>query len=782
MNHRISLNGTWNFSFTAPTGELISTTAQVPGNREPVLQQLGLLDDYLPADRIDATEPFDWVDDWCYTTSFSAPLLSAGHRQELVFEGIDSIAEIYLNGAKLGDTENMHLAYRFDVTDRLQPTNELKVVIRSSELWARQFIHDQSAAHVGFPGYYDSSAYLRKARHQYGWDNAPRLLTGGIIRSVYLEQLPPCRLEDVYLYTAKITEKEAVIGAHWVYRTDAKSLRGYTVRLSLLDGERVVFTNEKPIRFTQGASQYQIPMEDVTLWWPAGWGEPFLYTLRLEILANGVVSACHEAPFGIRTVKFDWVEDLNADGTGNFRFIVNGEPIFIRGTNWKPLSPMGAEADAKTASEVELRDLIALHCNMVRIWGGGIYEDHAFYDFCDRHGILVWQDFMLACEVPPTDERACALYAKEAEFILRKLRNHTCLALWCGDNENDKCIYWLHPQGGILPSDMAISRRVLKDAVRRHDPYRSYLPSSPYISDTEFRAMQAGGPTNHLPDIHFYPNAVEFHQKLRELPSLFISEVGPMPVNAIAVNERIFERERPRAERLWDAPVLPTDPPHHFDTLHQDDNYFTVWRNSAKALCMDRYGRDFTLDEFKDCTLAVNLACAEIYKDVVEYCRIHPLKTGVLWWSLWDMFPMLYNYSVIDCDGNRKLPYFWLRQAQQEVALIATRPANGEAMHLYLANDTLKEQAISYTVTAYDAKGNARIAAEGSLTAAKNAVTDLGVLEDHGAELLILRWERGGKVDTNHALTAFSDFDTCREWVAIIARECGMEEEILELQ
>ena len=198
--HKILLDGSWKLSFTHPDGDSrIETVVDVPSNVEPYLVKLGLVKDYMPADDAYAMQKFEAIDDWTFETEFDAPVCEAGFSQQLVFEGIDTVAEIYLNGEHLLDCENMHMAYRADVTDLLQAHNHLRVVIRSSELYARERLHD--ALSFGRDGMtnYDSQSHLRKARHQWGWDNAPRCLTAGIIRSVYIEQLPPNRFEDVYL-------------------------------------------------------------------------------------------------------------------------------------------------------------------------------------------------------------------------------------------------------------------------------------------------------------------------------------------------------------------------------------------------------------------------------------------------------------------------------------------------------------------------------------------------------------------------------------------------------
>ena len=779
---RISLNGEWKLSFHEPFAEnLIETTITVPGNVEPTLQRLGLVADYMPADSLHATTPFTAVDDWTFSTRFTAPALVEGERYSLCFEGIDTLAEVYLNGRRLLDCNDMHMAYTADVTDHLSDhpqEMELTVVIRSSELWARERAHEAfSDAHGNRTSFYDSQAFLRKARHQWGWDNAPRLLSAGIVKDVYLEILPPNRFEEVYLYTRSIGEKEIVAGASFRFATDRKYLMEQRLRFSLLDGERVVFSEEKPLFFTQGRHYSKIPADAVELWWPAGLGAQKLYTVRLEILERDAVLAAHEELFGIRTVKLERTGDINEKGEGNFLFYVNGLPVFMKGTNWKPLDPLASEAHRKTAEGKALAELSALHCNMVRIWGGGIYEDHVFFDYCDRHGILVWQDFMLACEIPSRDRAYGELVAAEATQIVKKLRNHPSLAVWCGDNEDDEHIFHTMKDSYLTPSHQRISREVLKDVVIRHDPYRAYVESSPMVTDTvQVKRERKEGYA--CTEKHLYAHPDKFAQALRDCRSFFLGETGPIGTNAITVNKKALERERKRAERLWNSPRLGGP------DQHQTDEYFVNWRLIGKACVSDFFGRDFSLDELEDYALALNLLCAECFKDVIEYSRVvYPKKTGVLWWSLYDMWPMLFNYSVIDWEGNRKLPYYWIRQSQQDVALVVVRENTGEPPALYAVNGTLRNVAISYTVTAYNAEGEAREIACGNTVQAGNCAGWLQKLNEPAApELWVIRWQADGKEYANHFLTGKADLDTCRCWARIIAEACGFAGALAELR
>lgn len=782
--NKILLDGKWKLSFTLPDGNRrIETTVDVPCNVEPYLLELGLLDDYMPADNAHATQRFEAVDDWTYETAFDAPVCQEGATERLVFEGIDTVAEVYLNDEKILDCRNMHMANCADVTGRLQAHNVLRVVIRSSELYAREHLHDMLSSGRDGMTNYDSQSHLRKARHQWGWDNAPRLLTSGIIRSVYLEQLPPNRFEEVYLYTDKIASDHVLLGANWICRTERKDLSNHRMRVSLLDGENEIFSQTERMLFVQGLCRFAVPRERIKLWWPCGFGEPKLYTVRLEMLDGDSIIASYEQPFGIRTIRLDWTEDREADGAGSFEFFVNGEPIYIRGTNWKPLDPLASLADQKLKTGKALQEIKNLNCNMVRIWGGGIYEDSCLFDFCDQNGIMVWQDFMFACEIPATDDDYCDLVAREAAYIVKKYRNHPSLAVWCGDNENDKVMQHLHQNSCALPSDSRVSREILKKAVLCNDPYRNYLPSSPVVSDRTFIETTKGNLIHRQTERHLYPEIYLEPAAIRACGNIFLGETGPFWTNAIAVNEEIFARERKRAERLWDEPF--TMPLARNATIfHQSEYYFKRWHQSGRDACERLLGRDFSFDEFKDFTLALNFLCAEDFKDLIEYCRVsRPEKTGLIWWSLMDMFPMLFNYSVIDCFGGRKLPYYWIRQSHQEFALLGVRREIGGELALYAVNDTLQKHTASYTVTAYDREMSSRVIASGICSQGPNS-TDLiqRIAEPDEPQLWIIRWTENEKTYTNHVITKNSSYNVTRKWVEVICRETGVYDEVLELK
>ena len=763
------LDGEWQLTFTEPSTEkIMSAKVNVPCNIEPTLLEMGLIDDYMPADNDMACAVFESVDDWKYTKVFDAPKSKSFYKRELVFEGIDTIAQIYLNGELICDCSNMHLTYRIDVGDKLlEANNKLEVVIRSGELWARNHIKEALVESRHATSCLDSMTFLRKPRYQWGWDNAPRLLTSGIVRSVYIEDFSDCYFDEAYFYTKTISEEIIGFGAEWIFNTDDKYIRDYKIRFTLSDDSGTVYEQWEKVYFTQGTIRCEIPKEKISLWWPEGYGEAKLYNAKLELYKGEELRAEHTERIGIRTIKLVHSEDIKKGGNDEFAFYVNGVKIYAKGTNWKPLHPLTAIADKKTKEKTALKELVNLHCNMVRVWGGGMYEDSSFYDFCNENGIMIWQDFMFACEVPTDDKAYCESVKKEAVQIVKKYRNHPSLAVWCGDNEDDLCVEWISKGSNALPSDNVISRQILKSVTVRNDPYRSFIESSPYYSDRCYKKEE----TCSLAEIHAYPRYYNFCDTIKNANAKFIGEVGPGEIFPVSISDSIFEREKERAKRLWNSDEKINE------QFHQADGYFAEWRRSCKKLCTEKFGKDYSLEDWKEMAFAVNLTAAEEFKFVAEYSRVNfPRKTGVLWWSLIDMWPMLFNVSVIDSEYGRKMPYYWLEKAQQDSCLIFMKNESKDVWELYSSNCTSDTHLIEYSVTAYDENGNCDVIAKGKYNQKENCSELLQCIANPDKpELWIAEWKDNKNVYRNHAITGFSSIETMKLWAEIISEKYKIE-------
>jgi beta-mannosidase len=523
------------------------------------------------------------------------------------------------------------------------------------------------------------------------------------------------------------------------------------------DGKQLA-SGDMKVHFIRGKVNFQLPRNETPLWWPRGFGDANLCDIELTFKKDDTTLCSWQSKWGLSRIRLDRDQGITPDGKGEFKFVVNNEPCYIMGTNWKPTDAIPARAEEKVLPLLEsARDL---GCNMIRIWGGGFYENDKFFNWCDENGIMVWQDFMFAGEYPILDNAYCDVVANEARAIIESLRNHVSLAVWCGDNEDDEFLHWNHSETSILPSDNKISREVLKQAVLRFDPYRKYIESSPYISDTNWKERHAPdvedwktrhpkNVTEYMCEVHLYTSVPTLPKVLRECKSRFIGETGPYYTCAISDNKDIFAREYPRLARLWDE-YLPTNKRNI--QHHQTDTYLQTWVQVSRELCTTWFNRDFTLEQWSDFKFGVNVICSSIYKEVIEYCRIdRPNKTGVMWWSLADMWQMLFNYSVIDSEGGKKMPYYWIKQSQQPFALMMVRYELDGEIALYSANNTLENHFGNYRIVAIDENNNERVVALGEYNEPKNNSRMLQrIPEPKSPTLFIIQWNENGKTSYNH--------------------------------
>ncbi|MFW5744050.1 MAG: glycosyl hydrolase 2 galactose-binding domain-containing protein [Spirochaetota bacterium] len=743
----------------------------------------GLMGNPFPPDDYHATREWERVDDWVYETVFDAPAVGAGapgtgagprprDEIDLLFEGIDTIADVWLNDELVLHAENMLVPHAVSVTERLRPrANTLRVRIYSAELHARRYRYDAFQYSRGQFASRQAQAYLRKARHMWGWDNAPHLVSAGIWRPVNLVVRPGIRIDEVYLNTQVIRDDAIILGCSWSIGTpdvDLSSYRG-VFRLrergegratsSSARGGRVVHQIEFPVTFVAGRFTTKIDPADVKLWWPRGYGEPVLYDAEIELYVGDEVASRWVTRFGIRTIELLRSDVTTKKADGEFVFRCNGERIYINGANWKPKHALHSLAEARVRPALDLA--LDLNCNMIRVWGGGIYEGHAFYDYCDEHGVLVWQDFMFACEFPPNDEWFIEAVKREAEWVVREFRNHPSIGVWSGDNEVDQMFFKKGRMAHDLrPSHNLVNRKVLPEAVRAWNPHTPYLESSPYASDRiiDERLRFPDGPwTLYPPEDHVYPGALDFASAYRASPSHFVSETGPFFINAMSESESIVDLEMPRAKRLWDVP---------FDRRtasvdmsldgHQTDLHFLSWKQAVQERMEWLFGREFSLSDWRELALAVNVYSGDCFKFAIEYSRSRKWKkTGVIWWSLSDMFPMMFNYSVVDYEWKPKKPYYWIRQSQlpqclmmveADAAVSAGRATDGRGpapgrFELFAVNDTRREFSGEYRITAVDAHGNESEHATGRFECPPNESVMIGEI-DRPAEpsMLLVSW------------------------------------------
>ncbi|MGB3737355.1 MAG: glycoside hydrolase family 2 TIM barrel-domain containing protein [Ilumatobacter sp.] len=632
--------------------------AQVPGSVHTDLLRHGLISDpFMDSNELDV----QWVGeiDWCYVAEFDVSFASLScERIELVAEGLDTLATVSLNGVVLATTENMHRTYRFDVREALHPgSNRLEIVFRSSIVEACRRREDL--------GYWPSAsfdepyAHIRKMAASWGWDWGPKLNTSGVWRALSLETGCAARLADI---RADVRVDERDTGQIDVsVDLGAPAPDGETtVALSLTLCGSDIATVDCVIAPGHRTATVTIDAGSVERWWPAGLGAQPLYDLAI-VLRNGeeVLDATKQV-LGFRTIELD----ESADDIGHaFQFVVNGQQIFVRGVNWIPDDPLLTRVDA-SRYRARLNDAAELGVNLVRVWGGGIYESDEFYAACDELGLMVWQDFLFACAAYPEDELLDEV-VPEASDNIRRLRSHPSLAMWNGNNENT----WGHVDWG-WPEQLdgkAWGERFYLDTlpglVRALDPGRPYTQGSPSSGTTGSHPNSADHGTNH--DWVVW-NETD-HSDYRRMVPRFVSEFG---WQAPPTRQTI-------SEYLTDDPLTATSPGmmHHQKALDGNGK-------------LERGLRPFfdVPENFDAWHWAMQLNQARAIRTGVEHYRSHRGRCmGTIWWQFNDCWPVT-SWAVLDSGGHRKPAWFALRDAYAP-RLVTLQP-RGSSVALIVVNDS----------------------------------------------------------------------------------------------
>lgn len=731
---RLGLEGPWKLLWREPgSGERRTIPAQVPGNVIGDLFRNGLIPDPRFGCNSNDLVKYESVD-WEYETVFRRPALKTGEKLRLFFEGIDTVAEIFVNGTRIGRAENMFISHAFELDlSLLREENELAVKIRSSVGYARSLPPTPPGCWAQ-PYNYDGLR-LRRAMHTYGWDIAPRLVGAGLWRKVFLEVLAPDRWLDPYLATTDLADGSAELALAWSFVSDAPSLEGFEAKLALSCGKSL-HTETFPLRFTTGLRVFRV--KDPLLWWPKGSGPQNLYDVTLELRRNGETVDTLTWRTGIRTVEL-----VRNDSPGDFHFRVNGKKVFIKGSNWVPADALHGENPERTVKSLAL--FSELGCNMVRCWGGNVYEDDVFFDWCDEHGLLVWQDFMFACVLAPQDGAFLDAVRKEAEAVVTHLRNHPSLALWCGDNECDEVFFWIDLYKRHFPSENRISREILPRAVFQFDPARDYLPSSPLRNDEVKRQDKySRSPEQHL----WGPRDYWKNTFYKDNQAVFASEIGyhGMP-DVSGIRKFIPEEEwNDRRGAAWlchgSQPFGEFDGPYGYRIAlmeTQTKNFF-----------------GFVPEKLESFMICSQIVQAEAMKYFIELFRSKKWeKTGLIWWNVIDCWPQ-FSDAVTDYYYVRKLAFYYIKHAQQALSLIVCDPEPGKCR---LVADNARNTAVSGTFRVTDLV-TGEVFSRGEFRMDADAAGEIAVFPVRPGEqrMLLVEWVCGGERFFNHALLGTPPF------------------------
>jgi beta-mannosidase len=574
----------------------------------------------------------------------------------------------------------------------------------------------------------------------YGWDIMPRLVSAGLWREVRLDIKKPTRLEQVYWMTnvVDVPQKKAQIVLDWQISTDYLTIDGLTAEVSLSRGSKIFYENSYPL-FSH-TSRRTISLENVDFWWPRGYGDPVLYDAIVRIVDDKKnVLDEKKQKIGIRTSELIYTDITTIEKPGEFVFKINGEKIFIRGTNWVPLDALHSRDKSHLKDALQM--VTDLNCNMIRCWGGNVYEDHDFFDFCDENGLLVWQDFAMGCTVYPLDNSFKDAIREEAINIVLKLRYHPSLVLWCGNNENDAAMKWAKINR-IDPGLDVISREVLPGVIWEYDPLRAYLPSSPYFTKEYLKL----GDENMLPERHLWgPRGYHKDPFYTDVNAHFVSEIGYHGCPNRSSLERMFN---PANVYPWTSDGKWNDEWQCKAVIPHPNSPFTVNRNDLMTKQVNILFGDVPKD-FDQFIFASQAVQAEVMKFFIEFWRMDKFrKTGIIWWNLRDGWPIISD-AIVDFYNSKKLAYYYIRQVQHNVCVMIGDQKEGN--HPVIAvNDTRDVK--SGTVSIRDADSGLTIFSA-LFNIPANGKTFIGnIPEMNKQSMWLIDYTIGKETYTNHYL------------------------------
>lgn len=649
--------------------------AKVPGT-----VHLDLMDNKIISDpfKDENEKKVQWVEneDWDYQTSFTiSPHELKNENIDLVFNGLDTFSEIYLNGQLLKKTDNMFRKWNIPAKQYLKPGhNTLQIKFTSAVNTGKEL-----AKKIPFTMPESPRSFVRKAQYQFGWDWGPRLVTAGIWKDVQLEFW-----NNAKIITVKDIQKR-VSGT-------SDNLRFEVEIYAQNDGDYTLDLNKshQKISLRKGINKISVPYETkgMKLWQPNGRGEAHLYDFEVKLSKDQRNIDAKNIRIGLRTVEL--IQEKDEKGK-SFYFKVNGQPLYIKGTNWIPGDSFSPRMTKEKYQKL-IRDTKEAHMNMIRIWGGGIYEDDEFYKACDENGILVWQDFMFAGSFYPADEAFLNNVKEEVKDQVNRLQNHPSIALWCGNNEIDEAIvnwgyqkqfkYSKNDSLQVWKDYKKLFHEVIPNALAENlkSDKNIYWPSSPSIGWGHKESLTEGD--SHYWGVWWGEQPFEIYN---EKVGRFMSEYGFQGTPTLETTKSMFSG----------TPDLSLQNP----TIKAHEKHIRGW-----DIINEYLKRDYKIPtDFVQYNYVSQLLQARGMQIAIEaHRRAKPYNMGTLYWQLNDCWPVV-SWSSIDYLGNWKAFHY---QAKRSFEPILVSIAETEKSYdVYLISDLLKELKAETKFELIDFKG-----------------------------------------------------------------------------
>ncbi|TVZ55411.1 beta-mannosidase [Lutibacter sp. Hel_I_33_5] len=644
----ISLNENWQFK---GIDTLSWNSATIPGNIFTDLLVHKIIED--PFIKTNENK-VQWISkkDWIYRTTFqlSDEVLNKKNI-ELNFEGLDTYASIYLNDSLLGKTDNAFRKFTFNIKRLAKKDNHLKIIFKNTdEIEIQKEVINPYKLPEG------KRIYSRKAQFQYGWDWGPKLNTSGIWKNISINAWNDYKIENIYVKQNAVTDSAANLIVEIENQYIEKEQLKYDVYL-----------NNK-LHSENSNLKIPITIKNPKLWWTHNLGEPYLYDIKVIVKKDDQILDSISTKYGIRTIKLINKKDSIGE---SFEFELNGKPVYMKGANYIPQNSFQNKV-TNTYYEKLLTDVVKSNMNMLRVWGGGIYENDVFYDLCDEKGILVWQDFMFACAMYPGDKSFLENVKTEAEQQVKRLRNHPSIALWCGNNENSegwKRWGWQadrteKEKKAIWNDYLAVFDSILPKAVNEFSD-TDYWETSPKYGRGNPKYKSEGD----AHDWWIWHDAYPFEHLQENVPR-FMSEFGFQSFPNFETIKYINQK---------DAIDLKTDA----IKSHQ--------KHVRGFQLIDEYmERDYKIPtNHEDYAYVSQLLQAKgIVMGIEAHRRAKPYNMGTLYWQLNDCWPAI-SWSSIDYFGNWKALQYKTKKAFENV-LISSK-IEKDSVKTFIINDTFEK-------------------------------------------------------------------------------------------
>lgn len=683
----LSLNSQWRMSFCdigqwtveeAARGEEVA--CRVPGAVHLALIEAGIIEEPFKKLNMQACRFAEDKDFWHFTDF----IIEEGFIQDqsiLYFEGVDVNADYYLNGEHLGSSCNAFCQVEFDITNQLN-IGKNTIAVRVNE--GIKAVKDENKSIEYMKHSWNQQepyrTYVRKPQFCYGWDWAQRLTTCGIYKPVYIKSYEKAYLKDVY-----ITSGMAAGAAEIKINCGIECLKAgdYKIKYTVYTDERF----EEPEIAASGESAYseavQFTIESPRLWWCSGAGDPYLYRVVVELTdGRGKVLHRNEQRHGVRTIRIEQ-RPIGKKGQKNktFTVVLNGKRIYAKGANWVPVDQIIGRI-TKERYEKLIDCAVDMNMNMFRVWGGGFYEGSAFFDACDRRGLMVWHDFMFACGYyPDFDHEFMENVRKEAVYQVLDKRKRTCFIGWSGNNENYS-MYEGHQKYIEEPFPFygrKIYEEILAPVCAELDPSREFRLSSPYGGDCADDIKEG--------DQHFWGVYHEFHEhyddffRIADSKASFVSEFGIIaPMNLESLKKCCDEEQCRQGSEQW---RFHSNTGENFDRVV--GHYFG---KDAKSVPVDQY-----------ILMAQSIQAEAIRYAFEKYRSEKFLCSGTLFWMFSDCYPTS-GWCFVDYYYNKKPLYYYTKRAFAPVGLFfkGYNPNTNKGMEEY--QEYYRTNGVSFDIAA----------------------------------------------------------------------------------